>query len=72
MQRLDANVNGSGNLNLAPLRSEIAYLSSNGSGDIDATASGEVNARSSGSGRITVHGEPAKRTLSGSRVRVVQ
>ncbi|MGK5027440.1 GIN domain-containing protein [Janthinobacterium sp. RB2R34] len=72
VQRLDANVNGSGKLNLAPLSSDTAYLSTNGSGDIDATVTSEVNARSSGSGRITVHGEPAKRTLSGSRVRVVQ
>ena len=72
VQRLDANVNGSGDINLAPLSSDIAYLSSNGSGDIDATASGEVNARASGSGRITVHGAPARRTLSGNRVRVEQ
>ncbi len=72
VQRLDANVNGSGDINLAALNSAVAYLSSNGSGDIDVTVQSEVNARSSGSGRITVHGDPARRTLSGSRVSVVR
>jgi len=72
VQRLDANVNGSGNINFATLQSQVAYLTTNGSGDIDATAVAEVNARSSGSGRITVHGDPARRTVSGSRVNVVQ
>ncbi|MEG2029173.1 MAG: head GIN domain-containing protein [Janthinobacterium sp.] len=72
VQRLDANVNGSGDINLAALHSEVAYLSSNGSGDIDVTALNEVNARASGSGRITVHGDPARRTLSGKRVSIVR
>jgi hypothetical protein len=72
VQRLDANVNGSGDINLASLRSDVAYLASNGSGDIDVTVQNEVNARASGSGRITVHGDPARRTLSGRRVSIVR
>ncbi|MCA1861849.1 DUF2807 domain-containing protein [Janthinobacterium sp. HSC-3S05] len=72
VQRLDANVNGSGDVNLAALRSDVAYLASNGSGDIDVTVENEVNARASGSGRITVHGDPARRTLSGKRVSIVR
>ncbi|MDQ4626722.1 head GIN domain-containing protein [Janthinobacterium lividum] len=72
VQRLDANVNGSGDINLASLRSDVAYLASNGSGDIDVTVQHEVNARASGSGRITVHGDPARRTLSGKRVSIVR
>lgn len=72
VQRLDANVNGSGDINLAALSSDVAYLASNGSGDIDVTVQNEVNARASGSGRITVHGDPARRTLSGKRVSIVR
>ena len=72
VQRLAANINGSGDINFAQLQSQVAYLTTNGSGDIDATATAEVNARSSGSGRITVHGDPARRTVSGSRVNVVR
>ncbi|QKY11208.1 head GIN domain-containing protein [Janthinobacterium lividum] len=72
VQRLDANVNGSGDINLASLHSDVAYLASNGSGDIDVTVQHEVNARASGSGRITVHGDPARRTLSGKRVSIVR
>lgn len=72
VQRLDANVNGSGDINLAALSSDVAYLSSNGSGDIDVSVQTEVNARSSGSGRITVHGDPVRRTLSGKRVSIVR
>ena len=72
VQRLDANVNGSGDINLAALSSDIAYLASNGSGDIDVSVQNEVNARASGSGRITVHGDPIRRTLSGKRVSIVR
>ncbi|WP_215403335.1 head GIN domain-containing protein [Janthinobacterium sp. JC611] len=72
VQRLDANVNGSGDINLAALSSDVAYLASNGSGDIDVTVQNEVNARAGGSGRITVHGDPARRTLSGKRVSIVR
>lgn len=72
VQRLDANINGSGDINFAQLQSQVAYLTTNGSGDIDATAVAELNARSSGSGRITVHGDPARRTVSGSRVNIVK
>jgi hypothetical protein len=72
VRRLDASVNGSGDLNLASLNSDVAQLSSSGSGDIDATVQNDVNARASGSGRITVHGDPARRTLSGTSVSIVR
>ena len=72
VQRIDANVNGSGDINLASVSSDVAYLASNGSGDIDVSVQNEVNARASGSGRITVHGDPARRTLSGKRVSIVR
>ena len=72
VQRREANVNGSGDINLAALSSDIAYLASNGSGDIDVSVQNEVNARASGSGRITVHGDPIRRTLSGKRVSIVR
>ena len=41
-------------------------------GDIDVSVQTEVNARASGSGRITVHGDPLRRTLSGKRVSIVR
>jgi len=63
---------GSGSADLAGLTSQIAELSSNGSGSISAGVSQSVVADASGSGRVTVYGNPAQRTLSGKRVSVVQ
>ncbi|HEU4850974.1 MAG TPA: DUF2807 domain-containing protein [Telluria sp.] len=71
VEKLNANVHGSGGANFARLSSQVADLSSHGSGDISAIVKDSVVARSEGSGHITVYGNPAQRTVSGKRVQVL-
>jgi hypothetical protein len=68
---LNAHTYGSGGLNLTALASERADLTTNGSGDISATVRRELVAQSNGSGRITVYGNPAQRSVSGKHVLVL-
>jgi hypothetical protein len=68
---LNAHVSGSGGVNLTALSSERADLTTNGSGDITATVRRELVAKSNGSGRITVYGNPAQRSVSGKNVLVL-
>jgi hypothetical protein len=68
---LNAQVNGSGGLDLTALASDQADLTINGSGDITATVKHALLANSNGSGRITVYGNPAQRSVSGKHVLVL-
>jgi hypothetical protein len=68
---LSAHIHGSGGVNLTALASDRADLTTNGSGDISATVRRELVAQSNGSGRITVYGNPAQRSVSGKNVLVL-
>jgi hypothetical protein len=63
---------GSGSANLAGLTSQSAELSAHGSGSISAAVSQSLVADANGSGRVTVYGNPAQRSVSGKRVSVLQ
>lgn len=71
VRSLNVQVHGSGGANLMNLSSEQADLASSGSGDISARVLKSVVAQASGSGRITVYGNPAQRTVSGKHVEVL-
>lgn len=71
VEKLNANVFGSGGANFARLSSQVADLSTHGSGDISAIVKESVVAQSTGSGHITVYGNPAQRNVSGKRVQVL-
>ncbi|WP_317203191.1 GIN domain-containing protein [Janthinobacterium sp.] len=68
---LAVQVHGSGSAQLDALSSETAKLASYGSGGIRVAVTHTLVAQSSGSGRISVRGNPAQRTLSGKNVSVV-
>jgi hypothetical protein len=68
---LSARVTGSGGANLMELHSERADLETTGSGEINARVKESLVAQVTGSGRITVHGNPVQRNVSGKGVRVV-
>jgi hypothetical protein len=65
---LNARVQGSGGADLTALASEQADLAIDGSGDIAAHVTRALVAQSTGSGRITVYGNPAQRNVSGKHV----
>lgn len=71
VQMLNANVYGSGGANLLGLSTQQADLNTHGSGDITASVRQSVVAQSNGSGRITVYGNPAQRSLNGKHIQVV-
>jgi hypothetical protein len=68
---LNARVQGSGGADLTALASEQADLAIDGSGDISARVTRALVAQSTGSGRITVYGNPAQRNVSGKHVLVL-
>ena len=68
---LSASVHGSGDVMLARVTAQRADLSTNGSGDISALVRQSLVAHGNGSGRITVHGNPNQRNVSGKRVDVL-
>jgi hypothetical protein len=68
---VNAQVQGSGGANLTGLASQRADLTTNGSGDITARVKESLVAQSTGSGRITVHGNPSQRNVSGKNIYVV-
>lgn len=72
VRNLDVRINGSGDASLAALSSEMADLSSNGAGDISVTVTRKLQARANGSGRITVRGNPAQRSIVGNRVTIIE
>lgn len=71
VNHLNVQVSGSGGADLAQLASQRADLTASGSGDISARVQQALAAHTSGSGRITVYGDPAQRTISGKRVQLV-
>lgn len=71
VQTLNANVQGSGDIHVSQLSAQSADLSVNGSGDISALVKQSLVANGNGSGRITVHGNPRQRTVSGKNVNVL-
>ena len=68
---VNARVTGSGGVNLMAVSSERADLATTGSGEISARARQSLVAQTTGSGSITVYGDPAQRSISGKHVRVV-
>jgi hypothetical protein len=70
----DMNVRlfGSGSADLARLTCQSADLATYGSGSISAAVSQSLVANASGSGRVTVYGNPAQRSVSGKNVSVLQ
>ncbi|SHH56509.1 head GIN domain-containing protein [Massilia sp. CF038] len=71
VERLNANLVGSGDARLNDVRSVHAELSTTGSGDISASVERSLIAQTTGSGSITVYGNPAQRNISGRHVKVV-
>ncbi|MCU6500567.1 DUF2807 domain-containing protein [Rugamonas sp. A1-17] len=69
---MNVRVYGSGSADLAGLTSQSAELVSYGSGSISAGVSQSLVADASGSGHVTVYGNPAQRSISGKRVSVMQ
>ncbi len=63
---LDARSSGSGDINARALDAERAVLTTSGSGDLRATAHTKATAHSSGSGDITIWGNPDRRERSSS------
>lgn len=71
VQTLNASVHGSGDVHLSRLTAQRADLSTNGSGDISALVKQSLVANGNGSGRITVHGNPGQRNVSGKHIDVL-
>ena len=69
--QLNASVTGSGGASLKDVASLGADLSTAGSGDISARVAQTLVAQTTGSGRITVYGNPAQRSITGKRVEVL-
>jgi hypothetical protein len=72
VRSMNVRTHGSGSADLAGLSSQGAQLSTYGSGSISAAVTQSVVADTSGSGRITVYGNPAQRNISGKHVSVVE
>lgn len=70
-RQLNARVSGSGGANLMGLASQNADLTTDGSGDITAQVGQTLVAQTNGSGHITVYGNPARRSITGKHVQVV-
>lgn len=68
VDRLEADISGSGDITAYDLVAKVAKLRVSGSGGIRATATDSVRARSSGSGKIRIAGNPLQRdtNVSGS------
>lgn len=72
VRALSVRLYGSGSADLAGLSSQTAELSTHGSGSISAAVSQSLVADTSGSGHVTVYGNPAQRSISGKHVSVMQ
>lgn len=68
---ISARTSGSGSADLTGVTGEQGDLITSGSGSISATVKRSVLAQTSGSGRITVYGNPAQRQLNGKNVTVL-
>jgi hypothetical protein len=72
VREMSVRLFGSGSANLAGLTSQSADLSTYGSGSISAAVSDALVAKSSGSGRVTIYGNPPQRSISGKNVSVLR
>lgn len=68
VRTLIAQTHGSGSAELSAVKSLTADLSTYGSGDVSAAVSQSVIAQSTGSGHVTIYGNPAQRNVNGKRV----
>lgn len=68
---ISARTSGSGSADLTGVSSDQADLATSGSGSITATVRRSVLAQTSGSGHITVYGNPAQRQVTGKNVTVL-
>jgi hypothetical protein len=68
---VSARTSGSGSVDLTNVASDQGDLSTSGSGSISATVKRSVIAQTSGSGRITVYGNPAQRQVIGKNITVL-
>ncbi|MDC8757867.1 GIN domain-containing protein [Janthinobacterium fluminis] len=68
---LEARANGAGAIDTAALQCTTAELSADGGSHISATVSQAVVARANGASGVTVRGNPAMRTLSGTHIQFV-
>ena len=67
VERLDAEVNGAGDLNLAALEARDVRVRMSGAGDAEVRAATRLDADVSGAGDLRYHGDPAvRRHVSGS------
>ena len=71
VRSLNARVAGSGNLDLASLSTQDADLAADGSGGIRATVRQSLIAHGGGSGGIRVYGHPAKSSVTGRNVHLL-
>lgn len=71
VRTLIAQTHGSGSAELSAVKSLTADLSTYGSGDVNAAVSQSVIAQSTGSGHVTIYGNPAQRNVNGKRVNFV-
>ncbi len=69
--QLNARVSGSGGVNLKGVSTQRADLATDGSGEISAQVTQALVAQATGSGRITVYGNPAQRSVTGKHVTFV-
>jgi hypothetical protein len=71
VRSLVAQTHGSGSAELSAVKSLTADLGVYGSGDVSAAVSQNVIAQSSGSGHVTIYGNPAQRNVNGKRVNFI-
>jgi len=71
VRSLSTRVSGSASADLAGLTTQDADLSASGAGSIRATVRQSLFARTSGAGGIRVYGQPAKRSITGERVHLL-
>ena len=72
VRTMNVRLYGSGSADLAGLTSQSAELSTHGSGSVSATVSQSLVADTTGSGHVTVYGNPSQRNISGKHVSVMQ
>ncbi len=72
VRTLNVRSTGSGSADLLGMSVQEADLSSGGSGDISVAVTRNVLAQTTGSGRITIHGEPQQRNTSGRNISFVR
>lgn len=72
VRSLNVRSNGSGAADLLGMSVQDADLSSEGSSDISVAVTRNLVAQTSGSGRITVHGDPQQRNTSGRNISYVR